>query len=276
MVSAHFTHRDQRGLPVLTLVRRRGGGDSLCSEEISAIERWNEVQRHLRSITSNIRGLEERIEFVEHWVLRNLKRRGHSPIHHEATQTVNQGTDNLLENEIAGLEGRERSTSIKWLEISAAVEVLIRHALSSILDSFPIQPNPFEQPWTFMRHYHDNSHTQYSGLLGFQGSGWTACEPANSFTELKEKGVLTAQSIRSHCERAKSPSHWISLCDDASWMLKYVSKTIEGNIAIISVPKMDRINVLWDRSDVLVLQTGENCTVPNILTVFNLPGLDIT
>ena len=260
MVSAHFSSRDQRGLPVLRRVSRRGVIDTSSSEEQRATEHWNELQKHLRAITSNIRNYEELIEFVERWVLRNLKLWKHCPNHQEAKQTVGQGIADLAENEIAQLEEREKAVCTKWLDISAALKILFRHALDCVPDSFPAgQPHISEQPRTFLRYYHDDSYTYYNDSLGFLCSGWRACLPANSFTELKEKGMLTGQKIRNHCEKAGSPSDWISLCNDASWMLKYVSKSTKGKIAIISVPKLDRMNVLWIRSDLLVQQSGEEC-----------------
>ena len=256
MASAHFRYRGHRGLPILSYVSRKAAQNP-CVQEVIAVARWNEVQKELRSTTSNIRSLEERIEFTERWILRFLRP---SEGHHKCTSAIERSANDLLDNEIATLKAREKSVTTKWLEISAALAILLRHAVYSISDSFPVlQFNPFEKPWTFLRFFQDQSHTQYSEALGFRCSDWRKCIPVSSFTELRERDVLTAQSIRNHCEKDQSPSSWISLCDDASWLLKFTSGYTNGTVAIISVPKMDRLNVLWDRSDLLVQQSGAKC-----------------
>lgn len=133
----------------------------------------------------------------------------------------------------------------------------MRHVLSGIPDSFPeTQPDIFQQPWTLIRSWDDQSHTEYSDSLGFRCSGWSTCKPANSFPELKNSGILTTQKLKSHCEGKGTPSHWISLCDNASWMLKYVNGKTNCRVAIVSVPKMERLNILWHQSDLLVQQAG--------------------
>jgi hypothetical protein len=139
------------------------------------------------------------------------------------------------------------------------MQILMRHVLGGIPDTFPVKPDPFQPPWTFMRCWDDRSHTKYNDSLGFRCSGWTTCKPVNSFTELKNSGILTTQKLKSHCEVKATPSHWISLCDDASWMLRYINKKGPSNncrVAIVSVPKMERLNILWHQSDVLVEQAG--------------------
>jgi hypothetical protein len=141
------------------------------------------------------------------------------------------------------------------------MEILLRHVLSGIPETFPENPKAFQLPWTLMRCWDDCSHTEYSDSLGFRCSGWRTCRPASSFMELQKNGILTTQKLQSHCEGKATPSQWISLCDNASWMLKYVNKTRKPagcRIAIVSVPKMERLNILWARSDELVRQAGGN------------------
>jgi hypothetical protein len=141
------------------------------------------------------------------------------------------------------------------------MEILLRHVLSGIPETFPENPKAFQLPWTLMRCWDDCSHTEYSDSLGFRCSGWRTCRPASSFMELQKNGILTTQKLQSHCEGKATPSQWISLCDNASWMLKYVNKTRKPagcRIAIVSVPKMERLNILLARSDELVRQAGGN------------------
>jgi hypothetical protein len=76
-----------------------------------------------------------------------------------------------------------------------------------IPDTFPVNPDPFQPPLTFMRCWDDRSYTKYNDSLSFRCSGWTTYKPANSFTELKNSGILTTQKLKSHCEAKATPSH---------------------------------------------------------------------
>ena len=260
MLSVHSTSRDQYGVPIVrNIVKVPMGSDS--SEEKLAKKHWNEVHQSLRLKTADIRRLEERIEFFKNWSLRYLTPLRHTFI--QVNSTIRSPKDTHLEDELAVLEGRQKSANAKWKEISFAMEILMRNALNEILD-FPLQTpsDPFQQPWTLMRFWHKSSHTAYSDSLGFQCSGWRTCKPADSFTKLKDDGILTTQQLQNHCKGTVSPSHWISLCDDASWMLKYIDKTsstTDGRVAIVSLPKLDRLNIPWGRSDMLVQQAGGKC-----------------
>lgn len=80
-------------------------------------------------------------------------------------------------------------------------------------------------------------------------------------TTLENRGILTVQQLQTHCKGTNDASCWISLCNDASWMLGYINRLplrIGCWVAIISLPKLDRLNILWDRSDILVRQAGGN------------------
>ena len=169
--------------------------------------------------------------------------------------------DTALESERTSLETKRKNAH----EFVEASEVILRHVVSDIPDSFPskLEENPYDFPLTFIRMWNYKSHTKLT-QYGFRCSAWQTCLPARSFDELGRKGYMTFESIRDHCHGTAKPSCWVSLCDNVSWILKHSQKwkssenDHEWRVAIISVPKKERLNVLWQQSSTLVTQLRSN------------------
>jgi hypothetical protein len=249
MLSDHSKRRDRHGIPVVKNTTRIGFVEDF-EKEGHKKQRWNHVHKTLRSIVADVRDLQGRIEFSQTWLLRKL-----NPIKRPSTPqstdlTINASNDISVKSEIAALKNRKPDLVVHLKEISMAMGILLRHALIDLPDIFPGSPNIFPPLRTFIRFWNHDFHTKYDDSLGFRCSNWMECEPANNFMELKDRGALTTQGLRDHCQKTPIPSCWISLCANASWTLKHMGK--ECYVAIISVPNMDRLNILWQQSDTLV------------------------
>jgi hypothetical protein len=115
-------------------------------------------------------------------------------------------------------------------------------------------------PQGLLRFWGSESHTKYDEQLGFRCSSWTMCRPASNLKEMKQRGSLSVTSLKSHCENQPRASDWISLSGEASWMLKYIKKHGPNNdssadntrIALISTAKLERLGLLFGRSDFLL------------------------
>lgn len=121
--------------------------------------------------------------------------------------------------------------------------------------------NPFLRQNTFIRIWHKDSYTRYSESLGFLCSDWKNVKPAVSMDHLRKFPMDMQESLSNHLDSRKT-SPWISVADDVGWILTHAHKwrandpNSDCRVAIISVPEMDRLGILWERSDILVESVG--------------------
>ena len=113
MLSVHSTGRDQYGVSIVRNIVKISMG-SISLEEKFAKKHWNKVHQSLRSKTADIRRLEERIEFFKNWSLRYLDSLRHPFI--QVNSTIGSSKIAPLEDELAILEGGQRSANAKWKE----------------------------------------------------------------------------------------------------------------------------------------------------------------
>ncbi|KAI1626124.1 hypothetical protein EDD37DRAFT_331316 [Exophiala viscosa] len=119
--------------------------------------------------------------------------------------------------------------------------------------------SPIEGPPFFTRMWNEDSRSQFSDSLGFQCSDWKNVTPAASFDEFKMHGDEMRQSLTNHLETKKS-SRWISVWGSMEDVLHraYYPEYSRANcqVAIISVPKLNRLGILWQSSDDLTEDVG--------------------
>lgn len=250
-----FTRRcDKFGIPVVVRSRKRINNASL-SEEDHCTKNWNTSCTALHRVTENLRFSVKRAQFFEHWVFRYMK-----PVQ---WPLILCSTRISLEEGMQILEDKQREIDQEWQIFLPGMSIVLRHLVSRIPDDFPPKCNPFEQPLTLIRFWTDQSHSPYADACGFQCSGWATCRAVEKFSELKELDALTSDHLRAHCEGQHKPTHWISFSDDASWILSKKAQNCQlpgARVAIISIPKLERFNIHWGRSDLLFEQnTKEKC-----------------
>jgi hypothetical protein len=122
--------------------------------------------------------------------------------------------------------------------------------------------NPFLEPQMLLRIFlPGESHTSYSPELGFRSSGSHLQKQAKSVQALIDLGILTRDSLRSHCECQGRPSSFISLTENTKWLLE-ISPLAKRSpltddhrqVAFVSVEKLQRMGVIYQRSDMLAVQ----------------------
>jgi hypothetical protein len=199
-----------------------------------------------------------------------------------AGAVIDPSNDKSTQEEVDLLKRTVEAASAKKEKLAHASAVFIEHTISDISDrpsSRGFVESLYRPPQGQLRVWGPESHTKYVKKLGFLCSSWRTCRPVSSLEELKQRGSSTVTSLRSHCENQRSPSDWISLSGDASWMLKNVNRkwptdsVSAGNmrVALVSTAKMERLKLLFDRSDLLVLGAGGSKTGPNRVK-FAWPG----
>lgn len=129
----------------------------------------------------------------------------------------------------------------------------------------PRQPvNPFLEPQMLLRIFlPGKSHTFYSTELGFRSSGSHLQQQTKSVQALIDLGILTRDSLRSHCECHRKPSPFISLTENTKWLLedsplakRPPSTDDHRRVAFVSVEKLRRMGVIYQRSDLLAAQAN--------------------
>ena len=118
-----------------------------------------------------------------------------------------------------------------------------------------------EQPQTLLRIWSDDQFTRYIDELGFRCAKWSSHRKGADLEELKPKRRVTKESVRAHIEGLPESSYWISAWDDAVWALKYARQKGMINdpscpVAIISVAKLERLDILQLQSDELIRSIG--------------------
>jgi hypothetical protein len=266
LLSDFCKERDQSALPIFDNGEKNIvlGEDSPSPEEIQQTIEWNCLKKQLLSATTNIRDDEQAIQFLEKWLLRSS-----DPVSHISDaalgECVTPINDVPIKDIQAVLQERGVCTRNKFLELSRAMDMFLRHKLKGIESPAraTVQLNPFDPPLTLIRIWNDNSHTLYTKSLGFRCGNWKKCQPANDFIEMKNKELLNLQRISDHCEDKSSPSDWISFSDSALWILSkrsdsFLSAQRNCRVAIINVASLDKLRIPWQRSDSLVQRLGGN------------------
>lgn len=150
-----------------------------------------------------------------------------------------------------------------WTEqILRVLRVLLDLQVAGVPDMFPrTSVNPFKPELTLMRIWHNESHTLYTDDLGFRCSDWRRVRPLHSYETLTSNKAWLEGSLRTHTELTDASS-WISLTNSVNWVLRHAKRwrardsDSDCRVAVLSVAKMDRLGVLWDRSDRLVHAAG--------------------
>ena len=252
MLSEHSKARDEYGIPVAN-VRRKVVFRVHFEEMKRNASRWNLDHESLQSIIGDVHGLQCRIDFLQKWLWPRLYLTKHPSIN----QPADLSDDTSVKDEIATLEKRKAHLVVRWNSILTAMRILLEDALMEIPDEFPGNPNPFQPSFTFIRYWNDDSHTEFDDSLGFRCSNWKQCKPAGSFLGLEKHGILTTGGLQNHRQNTRLPSCWISVCDDLSHLLKHMKKKKARHVAIVSVANLNKLNILWERSDLLGQQARE-------------------
>lgn len=146
--------------------------DSSSSEEYQLTAKWNCLNKQLLSATTNIRDNEQVIQFLEKWLLRSSDPASY--ISDAALgKSVTPGNDVPIKDVLAGLQKRGDCPRNTYLELSRAMNVLLRHKLKEIESPtratiYTTRLNPFDPPRTLIRIWNDELHTLYTESLGFR------------------------------------------------------------------------------------------------------------
>jgi hypothetical protein len=143
--------------------------------------------------------------------------------------------------------------------------VLAIYQLGPAVPSVPVARRPawpYFEPQMLLRIFEAGvSYTPYSAELGFHSSDSRIFTQARSVQALKDSGVLSDNSLRSHCEGYEKSSPWISLTDNTQWLLeksplskKPSTKSDQRRVAFINVERLNRMGVIFQRTDLLALQ----------------------
>ena len=138
-----------------------------------------------------------------------------------------------------------------WQALVLALHALLQQMVARVPDMFPPFRSPFDDPYTLIRYWTPNSHAPYVDELGFVCSGWTSCSPLAQRSVLDEEPAFQPEHLRDHCQMHIKPTYWISFTDDVSWLLEHYGGN-SGFVSVVSIPKLDRLNIFWCRSDFLV------------------------
>ncbi|KIV83144.1 hypothetical protein, variant [Exophiala sideris] len=188
------------------------------------------------------------------WFQRDLK----VPID-AVSETIDSQTS-VVQDEIASLNDRQdRAANLLGL-----FNEFLKYRVTQIPDIFPPEDAayPLDRPNTLLRMLNKDSHTKHSSSLGFQCSEWRSAPPAASFAKLKMHKDEMRQSLMSHLDGRTEPSRWISVTDDMGWVLRYGPQWQSNytgskcQVAIINVPKLNRLGILWERSVDLTRSVG--------------------
>lgn len=114
--------------------------------------------------------------------------------------------------------------------------------------------------------------------FGFLSSGFFQTRLLSGIQSMIERSVISYGMMKIHCEGIPQPSSWISLTYDPVWLLKKhplckgpIEDQDPRRVAFVNVEKMDRLGVIYDRSDRIAAQA----TIP-VYTEKNPSGLKYT
>jgi hypothetical protein len=268
MLSSHSPRRDHKGLPVV--VRKRKGlnglvGRTRTGEQLVAVQNWNASHESLCSVVESLRDVLDRIEFLEVRVLHDAIK-ANSPgalaCNIKALASV-RGV--LVEDEITRLEDRYVLATQRFDEILCIARLVVRYSLQIIPDDLTDATTSLQlcEPRTLIRMFGQSSHTGYSINLGFYCSNWKLSKPVKSLSDLQKNNKLFEQGLRNHCE-GSNPSDWISLIDNIPKALDFIEKwnfdkDPTCKVALVSIAKLNRLNIICEPSDYLVKLAGAHC-----------------
>lgn len=267
MLSRHSKKRDEYGLPIVATSSRIGFTDESSEEDKERIATWNADHKQLVFLTKEARRHIEEVVFILTWLMPHLHLHYYSTAQFLAGATINPSNDRSVQEEINLLIQIAEAANVKKERLARASAVFLEYAVSDISDRLlprTTAENHCRPPQGFLRVWGSQSYTNYKEQLGFLCSSWTTCRPAPNLEELKQRNILSTEKLQSHCENRPIPSCWISLSGEASWMLKNINtkwpidsvSTGRMRIALVSTAKMERLNLLYDRSDILVQCAG--------------------
>ena len=278
VLSHHSKKRDKYGLPIVDNSRRICFADKSGSEEdTQRIATWNADHQQLVLLTKKAHKHIEEVIFILTWLMPHLHLHDYPSTRSLSGAVINSSNDKLIREEIDLLNRTAEAASAKKERLAHASAVILEHVVSDVSDRLSpraVVENIHRPHQGQLRVWGSKSHTKYDKHLGFLSSSWTTCRPAPNLEELKQRSALSVTSLQSHCENQPRPSDWISLSGEASWMLKHINKkwpadsvsTDSMRIALVSTAKMERLNLLFDRSDFLVQSAGGrpySATSPN-------------
>ncbi|KAL9104190.1 MAG: hypothetical protein Q9163_000842 [Psora crenata] len=268
LLSHHCEKRDKYGLPIVKTSNRIGFADeSGLEEDTQRIKTWNTKHHQLVSHTERAHAHIQKVVFIVTWLMPHLRSYDYPSTRALSGAVINSSNDKLIGEEIDLLKRTAEAAGAEFERLAHASAVMLEQAVSNIPDKLSpraIPENLHGPPHGQLRVWGSESHTKYDKHLGFLCSARKTCKPALNFEELKQRGALSVTSLQSHCENQSSPSDWISLSGEASWMLEYINKKWPAGsdssnsmrIALIGTAKMERLNLLFDRSDILVHTAG--------------------
>ncbi len=268
MLSHHSRQRDKYGLPFVVKWEHVG-----IAGEVESVEgtrrkatRIAEHEKLFRS-TETARRYVEKTVFMLNWSMPHLNLTDYPSTRLVAGAIIDSSNDKSLQEEVDLVKEIAEAASANEERLAHASTVFLEYAVSSISDRFStavFAEDLYRPPQGYLRVWGPKSHTKYDNRLGFLCSSWRTSRPAPNLEELKQRGTLSVTGLQSHCQKRHRPSDWISLSGDVSWMLKYINKhwptndvsTNSMRIALVSTAEMERLNVLFDRSDFLVQSAG--------------------
>lgn len=278
MLSHHASKRDINGLPTLYKSINESQEDGLddnnddnskaCSSEDDSstdLTEWDSDHIALNILTSQADYEVEKVKFIQRWLMPHLHLNVYPGTRFLALQAIDSCSDRSVRTELELLLRIKDCAVQAQSNLATAARVVFEHAVSDIRDTFKsrgVMENLYCSPQGFLRRYGPESNTEYDDDFGFLSSAWKTCKPATDFEHLQNRGELSVASLQSHCEEHAQPSNWISMASEVSWMLKQTSRLISSDsaedmrVALISTAKMERLGVLFDRSDLLVQTAG--------------------
>lgn len=268
MLSHYSEKRDKYGIPIVKPKKPLGFADDDHSEEdIQKVHMWNAARQQLLCLTEKARNHIEEVVFLLTWLMPHLHLHDYPSTRSLSEAVIDSSNDKLIQEETDFLNRTWKAASAQKERLAHASAAILEHVVSDIPDRLSarsVVENMSCPPQGLLRLWGDKSHTKYDKQLGFLSSSWKTCRPAADLEELKKQGVLSVTNLQSHCENWRSPSDWISLSGDAPWMLKHVNKkrlpgsvpVNDMHIALVSTAKMERLNLLFNRSNFLVQSAG--------------------
>lgn len=257
----HCTWRNRFGIPVVCNKRKIEVNFKDEGHNKSA-QAWNAVYGVLRQATLRAASYTDRIKFIEDWLLPSKWKR-------DTATSISEEPGRSVKEEIHHLAELMVYLHRMLHDLEIGLTRCCDYGVSFVKE--PSTPrtidNPFEflhRPRIFLRRWGPDSQVNLDQTYGFLAGNWRSLEPASTFEELMDRGGLTIRDLKYHCEGISVATPWISMIDDPVWMLKDTNKKYpldsskSGGIRVsaISVARLNRLNVLFNRSNELVQQAG--------------------
>ena len=245
--------RDDRGIPILCKTRN--------VHEATTTKRTRET---LIECVKKLRLCYDKIDFLR---LRILPVWPSYRAHHVERLQPSTALNIDVQTEIASLHTLlEEHGPVLQLLLNLQ-DALSRYQLGPIPPSLPLprtKCDPFLEPQMLMRAFLEGqSHTYWDNDLGFRSSGYRKCRPVKDIEAMIKEGVLNTKSMRNHCEGEPEPSHWISMTDNPQWLMERsllcrgdIQRYDKRRVAFVNVEKLNRMGVIFQRSDLLALQAN--------------------